>query len=88
MIVDREKFLALALALSACAKHGAGGMAQEGGMVDPYADLSCTGFAWANETDLCVAWKGGRVKAGYTPTAECARWDEAGRCNATVFTKN
>jgi hypothetical protein len=82
MVLDREKFLALALALAGCAKQGGSGVAEG---YYPYDDPACTGFGYTDETELCVAWRGGKVKPGWVPTAECARWDDAGRCTANLF---
>lgn len=84
MVLDRETFLAVALALAGCAKHGGGAATAEG--YSPYDDPSCTGFGYADETELCVAWRGGKVRPGWVPTAECVRWDDAGRCTANQFT--
>jgi hypothetical protein len=82
--LDREKFLAFALALSAChGGHHAG--TAEGFERSAYDDPSCTGFSWQESGEQCVAWRSGKVKAGFVPTAECARWDDAGRCTANVF---
>jgi hypothetical protein len=91
MLLDRERFLAMALALAGCAKQGGGIATMEGGggsdWVDPWADPACTGVAYTDERDLCVAWRDGRVKKGFVPTAECANWDDAGRCTGTLFTQ-
>lgn len=83
MILDRERFLAFTLALAACAKHGGSPLAE--GAPWPSADPECTGIAWTDESEICVAWRSGKVKSGFVPTAECARWDDAGRCTANLF---
>jgi hypothetical protein len=130
MNVDRERFLALALALSACHR----GMSIEDprctavawvaeaprcvgdsrgwlapGYVDAgycyreapdgrclqqeytpaeYADPigpDCSGVAWIDEAEKCVAWRSGKLTKHYYPTDECARWDPKGNCSAMVF---
>lgn len=86
MILDRERFLAFTLALAACAKHGPSMPVAEGGYGGAYDDPECTGLAYTDEgAEICVAWRSGKVKAGWVPTAECARWNEGGQCTANLF---
>jgi hypothetical protein len=98
MLIDRNRFLALALGMSLGACGGGqkpapapsntsgamemGTTDEAGGTARTMDDLQCNGYDPTNE---CVSWNDGTVLQGYAPTSECIRWTPTDECNAWAY---